>query len=227
MLRTDDLVTPTPSDARLCPLLPGIRVVDVADACRSAALAFAWSAHNGWGRRELARWLVGPYAHAVAATRTLRGSGLRAAVVHYELDEETIEGLLAATHAKTIEMLRSIWSWTNDATTVRARIGEGLVAGIVDEASELGFAPVDNARMRLVERVRSLFVADYLSRPGDYAAFAVCDDCEGATFDGGLYHEDCMRPRSRTAVRHRAVRELVLPGDSGDLPLRSSALRRA
>ena len=221
------LAAPAPSDARLCPLLPGIRVADVADACRSAALAFAWSAHNGWGRRELARWLVGPYAHAVAATRTLRGSGVRAAVVRSELDEETIERLLAATHAEIIEMLRSIWSWTNDAPTVRATIREGLVAGIVDEASELGFAPVDSMRMRLVERVRSLFVADYLSRPGDYAAFAVCDDCDGATFDGGLYHEDCMRPRSQTALRHRAVRQVVLPGDSGHLPLSSPALRRA
>src|SRR4051795_13555200 len=85
-----------PSDsARLCPLLPGIRVTDVADACRSAALGFAWSAHDGWGRRELARWLVGPYAHAVAATRTLRESGMRRAVVHRTIDEETIEELLA------------------------------------------------------------------------------------------------------------------------------------
>ncbi len=152
---------------------------------------------------------------------------MRAGVVRSELREETIEGLLAATHAEIIEMLRSIWSWTNDAATVRARIREGLVAGIVDEASELGFAPVDSMRMRLVERVRSLFVADYLSRPGDYAAFAVCDDCDGATFDGGLYHEDCMRPRSRTALRHRAVRQVVLPGGAGDLPLSSPALRRA
>lgn len=221
------MAAPSPSDARLCPLLPGIRVADVADACRSAALAFAWSAHNGWGRRELARWLVGPYAHAVAATRALRGSGMRAAVERCAIDEETIGGLLATTHAETIGMLRGIWSWTNDAAAVRARIGEGLVAGIVDEASELGFAPVDNVRMRLVERVRSLFVADYLSRPGDYAAFAVCDDCDGATFDGGLYHEDCMRPRSQIVLRHRAVRQVVLPGDSGLVPLRSSALHRA
>jgi hypothetical protein len=226
MLR-NRMAAPAPSDARLCPLLPGIRVADVADACRSAALGFAWSAHNGWGRRELARWLVGPYAHAVAATRTLRGSGVRAAVVRREIDEETIEGLLAATHAEIIEMLRGMWSWNNDAAAVRASIGEGLVAGIVDEASELGFAPVDNMRMRLVERVRSLFVADYLTRPSDYAAFAVCDDCDGATFDGGLYHEDCMRPSTRAVLRHRPVRELVLPGESGHAALSSRALRRA
>ena len=218
---------PASSDARLCTLLPGIRVADVAYACRSAALAFAWSAHNGWGRRDLARWLVGPYAQAVAATRTLPGSGVRAAVVRCAIDEDTIEGLLAATHAEIIEMLRGIWSWKNDAAAARARVGEGLVAGIVDEAFELGFAPVDNVRMRLVERVRSLFVADYLTCPSDYAAFAVCDDCDGATFDSGLHHEDCMRPRSQTVLRHRAVRQVVLPADSGFVSHRSSALRRA
>jgi len=226
MLR-NRMAEPSSSDARLCPLLPGIRVADVADACRSAALGFAWSAHNGWGRRELARWLVGPYAHAVAATRALRASGTRPAVVHRVLDEETVEQLLSTTRTEILEMLRGVWSWTHDARAARARIGEGLVAGIVDEASELGFAPVDNVRMRLVDRVRSLFVADYLTRPGDYAAFAVCEDCDGATFDGGLYHEDCMRPRSRTMLRHRAVREVVLPGESGHASLTSGALRRA
>jgi hypothetical protein len=226
MLR-NRMAEPVSSDARLCPLLPGIRVVEVADACRSAALRFAWSAHNGWGRRELARWLVGPYAHAVAATRALRASGTRRAVVHRELDEETVEQLLATTRTEILEMLRGVWSWTHDARAARAKIGEGLVAGIVDEAGGLGYAPVDNVRMRLVERVRSLFVADYLTRPGDYAAFAVCEDCDGATFDGGLYHEDCMRPRAQTVLRHRAVREVVLPGESGQASLTSRALRRA
>ena len=221
------MAAPAPSDARLCPLLPGIRVADVADACRSAGLGFAWSAHNGWGRRELARWLVGPYAHAVAATRGLRASGTRAAVVHREIDEETVEQLLSTTRAEILEMLRGIWSWTHDAPAVRARIDDGLVAGIVDDASGLGFAPVDNMRMRLVDRVRSLFVADYLTRPGDYAAFAVCDDCDGATFDGGLYHEDCMRPRSPSRLRHRAVREVLLPGEPAQASLTSGALRRA
>lgn len=201
------------NDSRLCALLPGIRVSDVADSCRSAALGFAWSAHHGWGRRELAKWLVGPYAHAAAATRSLRTSGLRRAVTHRRLDEAVVEDLLTTTRAEIIEMLRGVWSWTDDGAFVRARIAEGLIAGIVDDCSELGYAPVDNPNMRLVDRVRSLFVADYLTRPADYAAFAVCDDCEGATFDGGLYHVDCMRPRGRTALRRRVPREVVLPAD--------------
>jgi hypothetical protein len=188
-------------------------VTEVADACRSAALGFAWSAHHGWGRRELARWLVGPYARAAAATRTLPVSGMRRAVIHRPLTEECVESLLQEARAEVVEVLRTVWSWTHDAAAVRARIDEGLVAGIVDDASDLGFAPVDHARMRLVDRVRSLFIADYLTRPSDYAAFAVCSDCDGATFDGALYHGDCMRPR-RTVLRRRAVREVALPGEA-------------
>jgi hypothetical protein len=188
-------------------------VRDVADACRSAALGFAWSAHHGWGRRELARWLVGPYAQAVAATRGLRTSGLRRAVVHRPLDEAVVADLLVEARTQIVSVLRGSWSWTHDAEAARACIDEGLVAGICDEASELGFAPVDNVGMRLVDRVRSLFIADYLTRPADYAAFAVCDDCDGATFDGGLYHVDCTRPRPRTVLRRRVPREVVLPAD--------------
>jgi hypothetical protein len=82
---------------------------------------------------------------------------------------------------------------------------------MVDDAFAIGYAPVDAPAMRLVDRVRSLFVADYLTRPADYAAFAVCDECEGATFDGALYHESCARPRLRTVLRRRRARDVLLP----------------
>lgn len=192
------------TDSRLVELEPGVRVRDVADACRSAALGFAWSAHHGWGRRELARWLVGPYARAASATRAFRLSGTRRAVVHRPLDEERIADLLVDTRSDVVEILRGAYTWTHDASAARACIDEGLVAGIIDHTSDFGYAPIDGLSMRLVDRVRSLFIADYLTRPADYAAFAVCSDCEGATFDGGLYHVDCTRPRSHRALRRRA-----------------------
>ena len=198
------------TESRFVSLVPGCRVRDVADACRSAALGFAWSAHHGWGRRELARWLVGPYAQAAGATRSLRGSGMRRAVTHRPLDEETIGALLVGVRTEILAVLRDAWKWPSEPGFARARVGEGLVAGIVDETSDFGYAPVDRTGMRLVDRVRSLFVADYLTRPGDYAAFAVCEDCEGATFDGGLYHVGCAKPRGRTVLRRRVPRDLVL-----------------
>jgi hypothetical protein len=200
-------------DSRFCSLVPGIRVRDVADACRSAGLGFAWSAHHGWGRRELAQWLVGPYAHAAGATRALRSSGVRRAVTHRPLEEETIAQLLGDARAEVLEALRNAWTWPADPGFARARVDEGLVAGIVDESSDIGYAPIDGVGMRLVDRVRSLFIADYLTRPDDYAAFAVCENCEGATFDGAIYHVECARPRQHTVLRRRLARSVLLPKD--------------
>lgn len=183
-------------DSRLCSLLPGCRVGDVADSCRSAALAFAWSAHHGWGRRELGRWLVGPYAQAAGATRALRPSGTRrAAVTHRPLDDELIAELLGDVRREILETLRNAWTWRADPAFARVQVGEGLVAGVIDETSELGYAPVDIAGMRLVDRVRSLFVADYLTRPRDYAGFVVCEECDGATFDSDEHQTECSRQR--------------------------------
>jgi hypothetical protein len=199
------------NETRFCTLAPGDRVRDVADACRSAALGFAWSAHQGWGRRELARWLVGPYATAAAATRSMRPSGMRRAVTYRPVEEDAVTSLLVATHARIIAEIRTIWSWSYDAGSARAWIDEGLVVGIIDEQSELGYAPVDAPGMGLTDRVRSLFVADYLTRPADYARFVVCNDCDGATFDGALVHVDCARPRPNTVLRRRVPRDLVLP----------------
>jgi hypothetical protein len=178
--------------------------------------------------------LVGPYAHAAAATRALRTSGLRRAVTHRPLDEGTIATLLSEARAEVLEVLRNAWTWPADPAFARARVEEGLVAGIADETSDIGYAPVDVPGMRLVDRVRSLFIADYLTRPADYAAFAVCEDCEGATFDGALYHVDCRKPRPNTVLRRRVARTLVLPreavrDDVDDVPevtpLRLRALR--
>jgi hypothetical protein len=43
--------------------------------------------------------------------------------------------------------------------------------------------PVDGARVRLRERVQSLFAADYLNAPYTYADLFVCHRCEAIVFD--------------------------------------------
>lgn len=217
---------PAAYDARLCPLPPGVRVSDVADASRSAALGFAWSAHQGWGRRELAWWLSNPYARATAATCVPRQAEVRLTYGRPPLEELHIQDLMTRARTEVIDVLRGVWAWTHDAAAARARINEGLVAGIVDEASHFGYAAVDHPRMSLAERVRSLFIADYLTRPADYAAFAICPDCDGATFDGGLYHTGCTRPRARTVLRHRAARDVMLPCATPASGAPASAARR-
>jgi len=181
--------------------LHGIDVGEVADSCRSAALGFAWGARD-WSKRELARWLIGPYARATAPARALRASGVRAAIRSRTVDEPRVQELLARTHARVVGALAGAWSWPRDAGFARDAVDRGLVGGVVDDTSGIGYAPIDQLGMSLEDRVLSLFVADYLTRPGDYAAFTVCVTCGGASFDGGLEHDACGRD---AAVLHRRV----------------------
>lgn len=156
---------------------------------RSAALGLAWQ--QRWGGRELACWLIGPYAHAAAATLTLRRSGARRALAHRPLDEATISELLTANHAELRAVMRDPRTWSSSAASIRGHVTERIVAGIADDAPGIGYASVDGIRMRLLDRVRSLFVADDLTRPADCGAFAVCDACGGVALDDGPYHAAC------------------------------------
>lgn len=192
-------------EARCVALEAGVTVSDIAYAARSAALGFAWGADCGWGRRELARWLVGPYARAVAVSQAAR-SGVRRAVTERPLAEDTVKHLLRRSHAYLLDGLRSAATWRRDASFAREMIDEGFVVGVVDESSAIGYAPLDAYDMRLVDRVRSLFVADFLTRTADYDDFAVCDTCGAATFDATTSHLGYCGGQAAPALRRRAWR---------------------
>jgi hypothetical protein len=198
-------------ESRCIALEAGVTVQDIAEAARSAALGFAWGADHGWGRRELARWLVGPYAHSVAVSHVAR-SGVRRAFTERPLAEDTVKHLLRRSHAYLLDGLRSASTWRRDAAFAREMIDEGFVVGVVDESSAIGYAPLDAFDMRLVDRVRSLFVADFLTRPADYDDFAVCDTCGAATFDGIEAHASLCGAESTPSVRRRALRTFE-PGE--------------
>lgn len=198
-------------ESRCVALEAGVSVKDIADAARSAALGFAWGADRGWGRRELARWLVGPYAHAVAVSHVAR-SGVRRSVTERPLAEDTVKHLLRRSHAYLLDGLRSAATWRRDASFAREMIDEGFVVGVVDESSAIGYAPLDAFDMRLVDRVRSLFVADFLSRPSDYDTFAVCETCGAASFDGVASHSDICSGGGVRSLRRRALRTFE-PGE--------------
>lgn len=196
-----------PNEAIRCRLLsPGHRVKDIADACRSAALAFAWCAHRAWSRRELARWLVGPYASAISQPHEARIR--RVAADAGPLDEDFVSDLLVRAHGQVLEALRTVHDWKNDPCFARDMVDGGFVIGVIDETDAIGYAPVDVWNMRLVDRVRSLFVADYLTRPTDYETFVICEGCDGATFDGAeshraTCHDELSAPASTTRLRRR------------------------
>jgi hypothetical protein len=217
MKPTKSFQEPVPG-RRFAPLVTSATVEDVADSCRSAALGFAWGAHRGWGRLELARWLTGPYAQALAWTRHLRGSGsgLRRAAPRGPLEERTIRDLLVRTHAQLVTGLRRCWSWADDPTFAGDLLDAGLIVGVADDHGGIGYAPCPVWDLQLLDRVRSLYIADYLTRPHDYARFGVCDGCEAVTFDWTGLHDDCSTSfrtptPSRSVFRRRAVTLVGLP----------------
>lgn len=190
------------TDGKVCILAPGARVLDVADASRRAAQLFMVGALS-WGRLELAQWLVGPYASAVASTRPLaNGSGERRALGQaWPLDEFTVQHLLASSRDEVTVRLRALTTMP----AAREQIAAGIVAGIVDSTSAIGYGPIDRRPMRLVDRVVSLFVADRLTRPADYATFTICTACEGPSFDVQSHAVEC--PMGHRSPADSAVRE--------------------
>ena len=179
------------SESRFTLLPPGWRVKDQVDACRSAGLAFMWCARASWGKRELAHWLVGPYSRAIEATRQEAVSRRRPAG---SIPVETVHAMLARSHAHVIAILRACASWRDDDGFARRMVDGGFVVGVMDAGSAIGYAPVAKPDMRLVDRVTSLFIADFLTRPADYARFGICDTCAALMFDGGAEHSEvCLR----------------------------------
>jgi len=147
--------------------------------------------------------LVGPYANALATANgiAVTRTNARTAATTTPLDAETIRTLLDRSHHQVLSLLRSVQTWKGEAGLAKSMVDAGLVVGVIDTDSSLGFAPVSNPNLnlRLVDRVRSLFVADYLTRPAEYETFRVCQACEGATFDPN--HGECVPPASSSTDR--------------------------
>src|SRR5437588_332088 len=84
------------------------------------------------------------------------------------LDESSVEEVLVRTRERLLEMLGACASSWQHPTFAREMVNAGLVTGVRDRYGAIGYAAVDSAEQRLVDRVASLFIADYLTRPADY-----------------------------------------------------------
>src|SRR5205823_3217663 len=62
-------------------------------------------------------------------------------------------------------------------------VDRSLVRKVVDAEERDAWVPVDGSRMRLRDRLRSLFAADYLNNPYVYTELFVCHRCEAVVFD--------------------------------------------
>ena len=151
-----------PSGVRLIPneltfgsvrvLEPGDRVRAVATAARDAALAFLGGA-PGWGRREVAEWLAGPYRHATRAPVVALATTLEREVA--SVDVRALADVVRRARRDAVLLIHDLAAGDDDGVTTR--LSElGLVAPACDESMDFGLVPVNQPRGGLFDRVASL-----------------------------------------------------------------------
>lgn len=190
----------------------------IAEECREAALAFTSGVAAGWDKLDLALWLTGPYARATRHGR--RGERVAALRDPDEIPDETIEALVTRVRGQLIASLEKAALERGAIEFADECVERGYVRDVVDAEGREAWIPVDGSRMRLRDRLRALFAADYLNAPYTYAELFVCHRCEAVVFDDrakrigicGAHRMSGMVPREAgadddvSAPRHRAVR---------------------
>lgn len=151
--------------------LPGsVTVTDVADACRSALCQFL--ALTSGEKRALSEWLVGPYARATSYVPRRRptsippASSRRPEAVPLS-QPERIEDLVVTSQRDAHATIAAALQGGSEALVERLP-SLVHVHRVEDAFGAHGFAPIDAPRMRLNDRVLSLILADFLTRPDDF-----------------------------------------------------------
>lgn len=151
-----------------------------ARACRRTALQILEGARRGWGKAELADWLIGPYE--------------RLAVQDEEEDEQipqststapfALSTLLDEMRADLLLVLRELTTPDGLAAFAQVATTTGLVALSRDVEGIEAIVPRARRRMSLVDRVMSLIAVDALVNPLAYEReLVICPRCSMVTFD--------------------------------------------
>jgi hypothetical protein len=155
--------------------------VEVADACRVAGLAFVNGVASGWTKTDLARWLVGPYRDASCPL-----AGVERDTVDSDVRDPRVDArVLRLLHEVRAHVVRGLESSPDGLVDLPCwAISAGSILRSRHPNGETGFIPVDWPRMRLEDRVMSLFAVDCLVRGDDYATkLVVCRRCKRVAFD--------------------------------------------
>lgn len=175
-------VTAYPPARALRLLEVGVTKESVAEECRQAALAFLSGVASGWDKLDLVLWLTGPYARA---TRHAPRGERVVDVAHTptEIADASIEELVTRVRGQVLASLEKAALDYGRLDFADDALQRGLVRKAMDEEGAICFVPVDAPHMRLRDRVRALFAADYLCAPHAYVDLFVCHRCESVSFD--------------------------------------------
>lgn len=194
-----------------------VRTEDVVRRTRHAVEVFLTSAANDWGRAKLRSWLIVEYGMATEWTREDDVAPWLGPFAR--LDDAAVHELVDDTRRRIARMFRdesAEWLARREEFA-REMIARGLVTSVTDCSGREAYAPAVRVELGFVERVASLFIADFLSHPDDYRHLASCPACDEMTFAGRTRHaKGCVRSsgirpaaesgvRLREAAGHRSV----------------------
>ncbi|MBX3264266.1 MAG: hypothetical protein KIS78_16315 [Labilithrix sp.] len=189
---------------RRAPLSSTVRIAHAASPVRLAATEFVRGTTFGWGRRELAAWLVCHYApclvsDASADSGAPHGCAANLSRASERLDDDRVERLILDARSSVLRLLSDL-AWPSQAAALaRSALDSGAVVETRAPDGEVRWAPVGRKKMRLAERVGSLFIADALANPRDYRGVSLCRCCGALGFGGAAAHEPWCERAQRVA----------------------------
>ena len=157
------------------------------DRARGAGSAFLRGTAGGWSRRELADWLMCQYAPC-AATPLYPESAEEPPAWERTVDEGILERVILDARERALRLLADLVVPSRGSPIARLAVACGTVAAQRDARGGIAYSPVGLKRLRLAERVASLFVADYLNHPTDYRWVTTCRACGEVAFASELAH---------------------------------------
>lgn len=163
-----------------------VHVEDVVRRTRLAARAFRSSAAHGWGRTKLRSWLIVEYAMATEWSREDDVSPWS----HRDapMDDERAHELVDDVRRRITRLLVDESSGWNTPGFAAAMIDRGLITSVTDASGREAFAPAARVDLTFLERVASIFIADFLAHPQDYAYLSSCECCGELEVDGVTQH---------------------------------------
>lgn len=182
-----------------------VRVEDVVRRTRHAARVFRSSGATGWGRTKLRSWLIVEYAMATEWTREDDVSPWS----HRDapMDDERARELVDGARRRVTRLLVEESSHWHTPAFAAAMIDRGLVTSVTDATGREAFAPAARVDLSFLERVASIFIADFLAHPQDYADLTSCECCGELETNGHVQHVracvklSVMRPPAESGVR--------------------------
>jgi hypothetical protein len=218
-------VTAYPASDRLSrrKLEDGSTRESLADECRDAALSFMSGVASGWDKLDLALWLTGSYARATRHGK--HGERVAAVGGAEEISDESIESLVTHVRGQLIASLERAALEFGSLEFSDELVERGLVRKVIDAEGRDAWVPVDAPRLRLRDRVRALFTADYLNAPYTYAALFVCHRCEAVVFDDHAKEVGICGAHRMSGVVPKTESGESAPAASGARSLRAALAR--